>query len=120
MKKFILISFVTLMWLGCERENDRIPVTYLASNAYSETEITYRNGDGQLVTEWMPFESVEDRWAIDMDLKPGDIVYISARYQDSLSSVKLRILIDGKVYKEGSSINEPGKYLVVSGTVPLD
>ena len=118
MKKFICISFVFLMLLSCDKENATVKVRYEASKAYADTEISYRDGDGQLVKEWVAFESGEDTWRFDMDLKKGDIVYISAMYQDTASSVRLRILIDRKVYKEGTSINEPEKYLIVSGTVP--
>jgi hypothetical protein len=61
---------------------------------------------------------VEDIWDFNYTDKRGEIVYISARYTDSTSSVNVKILIDGKVYKQGSSNNEPNKYVTVSGTIP--
>ena len=118
MKKFICLSVVSMMLLACEKEDAAIMVTYEVSNAYADTEITYRNSDKQVIMESVAFESGEDTWHYSMESMQGDIVYLSARYMDTASSVKLRIIIDGKTYKEGSSNNEPDKYLTVAGTVP--
>jgi len=118
MKKFICISIVSLLLFSCEKEDEAVPVEYRVSNAYSETEISYKSTDEQLLTEVYTFESGEDIWSYSLDLNRGDIVYLSAVYHDSTSSVKLEVLIDGKVYKQGLSNNEPDKYLIVSGTVP--
>ena len=119
MKKFICLSVVSMMILACDKEDAAIKVTYEVSNAYADTEITYRNIDKQVITESVAFESGEDTWRYSMESMQGDIVYLSARYMDTASSVKLRIIIEGKTFKEGSSNNEPDKYLTVSGTVPF-
>jgi hypothetical protein len=107
-----------MMLLACEKEDAAVEVRYQVYNAFAETEITFRNGDKQVVTESVTFESVEDSWNYSMESMQGDIVYLSARYSDTASSVKLRIIIDGKTYKEGSSNNEPEKFVTISGTVP--
>lgn len=120
MKKLIYITFVSLVLSSCAKENATSEVRYEVSRAYAETELTYRNSEGGVVTEWVAFESGEDVWVKEVQMKLGEIVYLSAMYLDSASSVKIRILIDGKTYKEGSSNNEPDKYLVVSGTVPFN
>jgi len=73
---------------------------------------------GNVLAETIDFESVEDVWTYSYTDKRGEIVYISTRYTDSTSSVNVRILVDGKIYKQGSSINEPNKYITVSGTIP--
>lgn len=120
MKKLILVIFVYLLMTACETENEKINVTYRVSNAYAETEVSYRNSDAQIVSEVITFNSPQDIWTYDMSLRRGEIVYISAIYSDSTSSVKLEILMDGKLFKEGSNNNEPGKYLILSGSIPFN
>jgi len=51
-------------------------------------------------------------------MNKGDIVYLSAIYYDSTSFVKIQILVDGKVYKEGSNNERPEEYITISGTIP--
>ena len=118
MKKLFFVLFVSLTWSACESDRADVLVRYEVSKAFADTEVSYMNADGTLVKEWIAFESGEDVWNYSMSGAQGQIVYLSAMYQDSASSVRLRILIDGKIYKEGSSDNEPDKYLTVSGTVP--
>jgi len=118
MKKFIYISLVFLVLASCEKERKEVTIKYEISRAYSVTEVSYRNSDGELISETIEFQSVEDVWNFNYTDKRGEIVYISTRYSDSTSSVNVRILIDGKVYKQGSSNNEPNKYVTVSGTIP--
>lgn len=120
MKTIVVFLFLIVFATACEKENETISVQYRVSNAYADTEISYRNDQQDLVTEVYPFESGQDIWSWSGQLSKGDIVYLSTRYTDSASSVKVQILVDGNVLKEGSSNNEPSKYLIVSGTVPFD
>ncbi|MCD4730745.1 MAG: hypothetical protein K8R74_09110 [Bacteroidales bacterium] len=118
MKKLIYISLIFIVLIACEKERQEVMVKYEISNAYSPVEVNYRNSDGNVLAETIDFESVEDVWTYSYTDKRGEIVYISTRYTDSTSSVNVRILVDGKIYKQGSSINEPNKYITVSGTIP--
>ncbi|MCB2220271.1 MAG: hypothetical protein KQI35_07755 [Bacteroidetes bacterium] len=118
MKKIIYLSFVLLLFVACDKEDETILVKYRVSDAFASTTVTYRNADNELISETVDFESAEDLWQFGMEKKRGDIVYLSAVYQDSTSSVRLEILVDGKIYKSGSSVQEPFKYLTISGTVP--
>lgn len=120
MKRIFYAALVLLMMISCETESDILQISYRVSNATADTEVSYRNNDAQIVTEMVSFQSKEDVWTYDMELRKGEIVYLSSIYEDSTSSVKLQILMDGKVFKEGSSNNEPGKYVVVSGTIPFN
>ena len=118
MKKLIYLSLVFVVLVACEKERQEVKVKYEISNSYSPVEVNYRNSDGNVLAETIYFESVEDVWTYSYTDKRGEIVYISTRYTDSTSSVNVRILVDGKIYKQGSSINEPNKYITVSGTIP--
>jgi len=118
MKKLIYISLIFIVLIACEKERQEVKVKYEISNAYSPVGVTYKNSDGQIVTETINFESVEDKWTYNYQDNRGEIVYLGASYSDSTSSVNVQITVDGKIYKQGSSNNEPYKYLIVSGTIP--
>lgn len=112
------MSLIFALLASCENDREVVPVKYQISNAYSPVNIKYRNADGAVISETIDLESAEDIWQYSFENKRGEIVYLSAKYSDSTSSVKLMIIIDGKVYKQGSSVNEPEKYVTVSGTIP--
>jgi len=118
MRKSIFAIFVLIMVFACEKENQTVQVLYKVSRAWSDTDITFRDGNENLITKTVEFQSGEDIWEYSFEGTKGDIVYISAIYSDSASSVKVQILLDGKIYKEGSSNNDPEKYVTVSGTIP--
>lgn len=118
MNKLIYIFAILLIILSCEKEREEVTVKYRVSNAYAETELTYQDGDASLISEAVDFESAEDIWEYSFTGTRGEIIYISAVYHDSTSSVKVELLLDGKAYKVGSSNQEPNKYITVSGTIP--
>jgi len=118
MKKLIYITVFVFLIVACEKEREEVSVQYRVSNALAETEISYQDESGAILKETVNFESGQDIWAKSIILKRGEIVYLSAKYADSASSVKAQILIDGKVYKEKSSNQQPDEYVIVSGTIP--
>jgi hypothetical protein len=118
MKKFIYLSLILSFFAACETDRESVQVKYQINNAYSPINVKYRNSEGLIINETINFESIEDIWQYPFEEKRGEIVYISARYSDSISSVKIMIIVDGKIYKQGSSINEPDKYVTVSGSIP--
>lgn len=118
MKKVICISMMFILLSACNKEDEKIVVQYKASNGYSETQIKYRDANGVLVSKEINLVGGEDIWTYSFDGNKGDIVYISARYFDPNSSITLQILLDGRIYKEGTSNNEKDKYFTISGTIP--
>lgn len=118
MKKISIVFFAVLLFSACNKEDETIAVQYKASNGFSNTQIKYRDAEGVLVSENIDFEGGEDVWTYSFDGKKGDIVFVSARCYDSISSITLQILLDGKVFKEGTSNNETDEILTVSGTIP--
>lgn len=104
--------------LACEKDEQKVTVTYKLSNAIADTDLSYRNVEAEILNETVQIESVQDVWTKSFEMNRGEIVYLSAFYHDSTSSVKIQILVDGKVYKEGSSNQEPEEYLTISGTIP--
>jgi hypothetical protein len=118
MKKFIYIFVLVFLVMACDKDEQSVHVTYRLSNSISDTDLFYRNIDGQIVKETVLIEGEEDVWTKPLEMNNGDIVYLSAIYYDSISSVKIQILVDGKVYKEASSNMVSEKYVTISGTVP--
>jgi hypothetical protein len=119
MKKLYYLMFLFFaMLVACEKENDQITVQYQVSEAYAETEIKFRDEDQNVRTEMVDFKSVQDIWRYKFKASKGDILYISTKYADSLSSVKIQINVDGKLFKETSNSYEPNTYLILSGTIP--
>ncbi|MEZ5082568.1 MAG: hypothetical protein R2750_03850 [Bacteroidales bacterium] len=118
MKKLIHLMIVLVIVFSCSKENETLKVEYRVSEASAATDITYRNAESEMISETVEFNSSEDAWNLVTDMKRGDIVFVSALYHDSTSSVNVQVLVDGKIIKQKSSVNEPEKYVIASGTVP--
>ncbi|MCD4695912.1 MAG: hypothetical protein K8S16_06685 [Bacteroidales bacterium] len=117
MNKLILLVFIILA-ASCTKDNETLFVEYRVSGAYTSTEIAYKDDGSKLIKKTIDFNSPEDEWSYHTEYTRGEIVYLSAVYYDSLSSVDVQIFIDGKIFKQASSVNEPTKYVIVSGTIP--
>jgi len=117
--KHLHLIFISLFLIStaCEKRSE-VVVKYIASESISDFEISWRNASGNLVTEIVAAQSLQDRWEYDFVADQGQIVYISGKYSDLNSSLRLMILIDGKIYKQGFSNGDTLKYLTVSGVVP--
>lgn len=118
MNKFTILIFVLAMVLAsCEKREDK-QVQYIATEATAEFSLQYRDENGNIQNETVQAESMQDIWQKNFILEQGEIVYLSGKYNDPQSSLKLIIYVDGKVYKQGSSVGDTLKYLTVSGVVP--
>lgn len=117
--KYLILFFAVyaLLFAACEKRGE-VPVKYIATEAIADYEISYRNQHGDLLKEIISAQSVQDKWEFDFVAEKGDIVYVSGKYNDINSSLKLMIMVDGKIYKQGFSTGDTLKYLTVSGVVP--
>ncbi|MBN3034374.1 MAG: hypothetical protein JW861_02220 [Bacteroidales bacterium] len=120
MKTLIILNMIIILaaMLGCTRYDEKLAVEYSISKSYSDVNVQFRDGDGVLRDTIIHLQSIEDQWQYHFEARRGDIVYVSAIYFDSSSTVTAGILLEGKLFKQGSSNKEPGKYVTVSGTVP--
>lgn len=118
MRNLIFLIIIIFAILSCNKDDSEVDVSYRISKSWSETIISYTNENGIVNTDTAFFDSGEDVWSYSFSGEKGEIVYISAIYTDSTSSVTVEILLDGKIYKSESSNNEPQKYVIVSGTIP--
>ena len=116
--KYFIIAFLIVLLFSCQKEDELVKVKYRLGKAYSTTYIAYRDDKGKMQKDTLLFMSGEDTKTYSLNKRRGDIVYLSALYTDSLSSILLEILLDEKVYKSTLSNNEAGKYVIVSGTIP--
>jgi choline kinase len=119
MKKLLYILPVLLLLISCQKENEK-KVSYLITKSVSGFSVNYRNVDGTLIKENIEVSSAEDRWQYEFMAEEGDIVFVSAIYKDINSAINVQVIVDGKVYKQGSSKQDTVKYVTVSGTVPFE
>ena len=117
-KKFLMVLlFFIFFAFSCEKENEK-QVKYLITDSASDYEVSFRNENGKLVDKSVSVESEEDEWFYEFTGKKGQILYVSAIYKNIESGINVKILIDGKVYKEAQSLYDTLSYVVVSGTIP--
>ena len=119
MKKILLALLIIFVSASCTKQDEK-KITYRAANAVSEYTLQYYDADNILQTETVYPESTQDIWEKEIIKNEGEIVYLSGKYNDINSALKLQILIDGKIYKQAESIGDTVKYVVVSGTVPYN
>jgi hypothetical protein len=113
----LIITLSAIIFSACEKRSE-VPVKYIATEAIADYEITYRNQNGDLIKKTVAAQSVQDKWEFGFIAGEGEIVYISGKYNDINSSLRLMIVVDGKIYKQGFSTGDTLKYLTVSGVVP--
>jgi hypothetical protein len=117
MKKILTIFSLLLLLVSCDKNTER-KVTYEVSGAVSEYSLSYLDEHGEVITTKIIPESLEDIWRYSFMAEDGDVVYVSGRYLDVNSALRISIKVDGKVYKEGYSVGDTVKFLTVSGVIP--
>jgi len=115
-KHSLLLILIMMLAVSCRKEEHS--VLYRVTEADSGFDLNYRDASGKLVKTNIETQSSEDEWTYGFMAEEGDIVFVSARYKDPESAIKVQVLIDQKIYKEGSSNGDTVKYVTVSGTVP--
>ena len=114
MMKNTLILLTLIALFSCTR-NDQVKIEYVATSAISEFNIFYLNPGGELQHEVVKPKSAIDMWSYSYFGEQGDVVYISGRYTDPNSSLKLLIKVDGKIYKQAQNEGDTLRFLTVSG-----
>lgn len=120
MKIYILfLLLIPLVLTNCNKTSQK-KVTYLATEAVSAYNLQYLNDQNELITTSVEPQSALDTWKYEFLSDEGEIVYINGSYKDINSALKIQLLVDGKVYKQGATQGDTLRYLVVSGVVPYD
>jgi hypothetical protein len=117
---FVVILASILFTITACNDTSQKKVTYKSSGAISDYTLQYRNDQQELVKITIQPESAADSWKYEYMADEGDIVYVSGIYKDINSALLIQVLVDGKVYKQGSNKADTIKYLTVSGIVPYD
>ena len=122
MKKISFLLITTLIAAACTREPEQHTVRYEADKAITEISISYSDEDGLLHEIKQNFNSGEDVWSYEAIFFEGDIVYLSGTYDDACGSQRLRILVDGKTWRQGENERLPGEEgrITLSGVVPIE
>ena len=120
MKKLISFTLILIVVLtACHKPYPK-KVTYITTGAVSAYNLQYLDDQNELVNTEITPQSAQDIWKYEYMSDPGEIVYVNGHYKDVNSALKIQLLIDGKVYKQGETQGDTLKYLVVSGVVPYD
>ncbi len=119
MRKIIFVIPLILILFSCEKTREK-KVSYVITKSISGFDVNYATADGTLRSESIVTISADDRWEYDYIAEEGDIVFVSAIYKDISSAITVQILVDGKVYKQGSSSQDTVSYVTVSGTVAYE
>jgi len=119
MKKLLFILPVIFFFFSCSKSAEK-KVSYVITKSISGFDVSYRTSEGDLIKETVETASSQDRWKYDFIAEEGDIVFVSANYKDISSAITVQILINGKVYKQGSSVQDTVRYVTVSGTIPYE
>ena len=120
MNKIILFIIGSIIFLAACSDTNKKKVTYISTGAISAYNLQYLNDKNELISTKVIPQSAQDEWEYNYIEDDGEIIYISGNYNDINSSLKIMILIDGKVYKQASNEADTLFYLTVSGTVPYN
>lgn len=115
----ILFAIISTVFVSCNKTAP-VPITYHASGAISTFTVKYTDANGNLQTTQFNPQSAQDVWQFSFNGEQGDIVYVSGKYTDAYSALKLMIKINGKVYKQASNEGDTLHYLTVSGVIPYE
>jgi hypothetical protein len=116
---FLLIIVVMTLASACHKRDDK-KVTYIVTSNATEIALQYRDGSALLQKTTLLPASAQDDWRYSFVAEQGDIVYLSGKYEQGNTTLKLIITIDGKIYKQAQSTGDTIKYVTVSGVVPYD
>ena len=119
MKNILIIISIFLTLASCESNKEK-SIEYEVAGSVSEYKLQYLDEEGNLVKTVINPESTSDIWRYKFIGEEGDIVYVSGKYEDINSALRISIKIDGKIYKEGYSEGDTVKYLTVSGVIPYE
>lgn len=116
MKKLVIILLVILA--ACEKDNSR-QVTYRITDSVSGFDVRYLDENRQLISEKIAVQSQQDVWQYNYTGEDGGIVFVSANYKDPASSIKVQILVDGKLFRQSASKHDTISFVTVSGVLPI-
>jgi hypothetical protein len=119
MKIHIILIAIGIFILSSCTKNNQVKVTYETTGAISAYSLNYLENGNMINTSVNP-QSSQDKWTYSFTGDQGDIVYVSGKYSDPNSALKIMIKVDGKIYKQASNEGDTLKFLTVSGVVPYE
>lgn len=115
----ILLSSLFLSTLtGCVKPEQTRKVSYQISSSSLGFFVNYRNEESVLVKDTIMPQSAQDVWLHGFDALPGHTAFVSAKCVSPSDALNIRILIDGKTYRQGSIKNDSISFVSLSVTVP--
>ncbi len=119
MKNLILFLGIIAFFLISCTKNNQVIIAYGSTGAISQYKLHYLNNNGTLQDTIIQPQSKQDTWSYQFVGEQGDIVYVSGKYNDPETGLKIMIKVDGKIYKQASNEGDTLNFLIVSGVVPF-
>lgn len=116
--QILFLLAAAFIFNACEKDAEYKTVTYQITNSPSGFYVNYLNENAVITKDTVVTASAADIWTYSFKALPRDIAFVSAIYKDSASAILVRILVDGKVFRQGASKNDTITYVTVSGTIP--
>jgi len=117
----VLLFFLILSSLNACKKADNVNVTYLISGASNGFTLNYLDGSGVLVkNQKVQTQNEADKWQYSFSAEEGGIVFVSAIQKNHESGLTIKIILNGKVFKQGSSYQDTLNFVTVSGSIPFD
>lgn len=119
MKNLILFLGMAAFFLISCTQNNQVIIAYESTGAISQYKLQYLDNSGILQDTIIHPQSKQDAWSYRFVGEQGDIVYVSGKYNDPETGLKIMIKVEGKIYKQASNEGDTLNYLIVSGVVPI-
>jgi len=117
----VLLVFILVAFYACEKQNDKVKITYRILNFENGFTVYYKNLSDTLMKKNVEGAyTLATPWVFNFMAEPGNIVYISMIDTTLESYSKVQVLVNGKIYKEKSRTSDRFMPVVVSGVIPFD
>jgi hypothetical protein len=120
-KYSLFLMLLLPLVLSCEKQIDKVKVTYRIINFQDDITVNYKHDSDTLINVKVegPY-TLATPWVFNFQAEPGQVVYVSMTDTVSNSFSRVQILLDGKIYKEKSRTTDRFMPVVVSGVVPFE
>jgi hypothetical protein len=117
---FYSMLFLFIILTSCEKQSDKIMVTYRVVNYEDGFTVHYKYKSDTLIKKTINGAYTQSAsWSYSFTGKPGEIVYISILDTIENSYSRIQILLDEKIYKEKSRTDDRFMPIVTSGIIPI-
>jgi len=117
----IIIAIFSILIVACEKQTDKVVVTYRIIDFQDGFEVLYRHDSDSLLKQKVEgVYTLATPWIYSFEASKGDVVYVSMKDTVINSFSRVQILIDGKILKEKARTQDRFMPVTVSGVISYD